>query len=58
MTPRHKATIAFQEQELCKQATRIALWGKSRRAHRVFDKAKAVWLFKIGHYGLPRRLSL
>ena len=46
------ALMTFQEQELCKQATRIALWGKSQRAHWVFDKLKlrtCIWLVKIGH---------
>ena len=46
------ALMTFQEQELCKQATRIALWGKSQWAHWVFDKLKlrtCIWLVKIGH---------
>ena len=31
------ALMTFQGQESWMEATRIALWAKSRRAHRVFD---------------------
>ena len=50
--------ITFQGQESQMQATRMALWTKSRWALGVFYQAKAIWQVKIGYNGLPRKLSL
>lgn len=50
--------MTFQGQESWIQATctKITLWAKSRRAHRVFNEAEAMWLVKIGQYNSQAKL--
>lgn len=48
--------IPRQESWIQATCTKITLWAKSRRAHRVFNEAEAMWLVKIGQYNSQAKL--